>query len=143
MEPNTCFVKIIQRIFYAYVNDLSLLQEAIGIKISELKKDTYSEHEQIICSKISEMISKYSENPYFRFLCMEKYQPFLSKPGVTNAKDCLKESTVYGVLSAYKLFYVGCSRARKNLTIIIDQVKIKGDFEIQKNKFIETGFTIQ
>ena len=64
-------------------------------------------------------------------------------PNVTNAKKCLKETTVFGVLSAYKLFYVGCSRARKNLTIIIDRSKIKTNFELQKNKFVELGFTIQ
>ncbi len=88
-------------------------------------------------------MTKFEGNPYFEFLCMEKYRQFLSKPGVTKARDCLKESTVFGVLSAYKLFYVGCSRARRNLTILLDRSKIKGDFEVQKTKFIEIGFTIQ
>ncbi|MDL2238464.1 UvrD-helicase domain-containing protein, partial [Christensenellaceae bacterium OttesenSCG-928-K19] len=129
--------------YYGYINELSDLQNTIGMKINDLKKDSYAQHETAINEKVSAIISKFACTPYFEFLCAEKYAQFLSKPGVTKAKDCLKESTVFGVLNAYKLFYVGCSRARKNLTILLDRSKIKGDFEPQKYKFIETGFTVQ
>lgn len=61
---------------------------------------------------------------------------------MANAKSCFKESTVYGVISAYKLFYVGCSRARKKLTILIDEKKIQGNSDILK-KFEDLGFAIQ
>jgi DNA helicase II len=136
-------LKSFNQFYYAYINELSDLQIAINMKINDLTKDSYTQYEDIIQKKISAIMERFAENPYFEFLCKEKYEQFLSKPGVTKAKECMKESTVYGVLSAYKLFYVGCSRARKNLTILLNKSKIKGDFELQKSKFEELGFIVQ
>ena len=48
----------------------------------------------------------------------------MSNPNATNAKDCFKSTKIKGVLWAYKLFYVGCSRAKENLVIVIDENKI-------------------
>jgi DNA helicase-2/ATP-dependent DNA helicase PcrA len=135
-------LKPFSQFYYSYITELADLQYTIGIKISDLKKDTYTQHEKAISEKIATIIDKFTNNSYFMYLCMEKYDQYLKKPGVTKAKDCLKESTVFGVLSAYKLFYVGCSRARKNLTILLDRSKVIGDFERQKRRFIEIGFTI-
>lgn len=136
-------LKTFHQFYYAYVSELSDLQNTINMKISDLNKEAYVQHEKIINEKVSAIVAKFESDPYFEFLCSENYQQFLSKPGVTKAKNCLKESTVLGVLSAYKLFYVGCSRARRNLTILLDQSKIKGDFELQRKKFIDIGFTVQ
>jgi len=136
-------LKSFHQFYYAYIKELSELQNTIDMRISDLKKESYSQHEQVICSKISEIMDIFCGDQYFDFLCKDRYGQFLAKPGVTKAKDCLKESTILGVLSAYKLFYVGCSRARKNLTILLDRAKLKGEFEPQKAKFKEVGFTIQ
>lgn len=135
-------LKSFNQFYYAYVNELSDLQISINMKISDLNKDSYAQYEDIIQKKIRFILEQFADNPYFQLLCKEKYEQFLTKPGVTKAKECLKESTVYGVLSAYKLFYVGCSRARKNLTILLDKSKIKGNYELQKSKFEELGFVI-
>jgi DNA helicase-2/ATP-dependent DNA helicase PcrA len=129
--------------YYAYVSELSDLQSSLDMKVSDLNKNSYTQHDELICKKASAIMDKFRSDPYFNFLCREKYEQYLQKPGVTKAKDCLKESTVYGVLSAYKLFYVGCSRARRNLTVLLDVSKIKGDVEGQKEKFIEIGFDMQ
>ena len=61
---------------------------------------------------------------------------------MTNAKKCFKESQVYGILSAYKLFYVGCSRARKDITVLLDSTKISGNMDLQIQKFEQLGFII-
>lgn len=100
---------------YAIYNmELSDLQISINMKINDLNKGSYAQYENIVQKKIRDIIKQFAGNPYFEFLCKEKYEQFLSKPDVTKAKECLKESTVYGVLSAYKLFYVGCSKAQKS-----------------------------
>ena len=71
---------------------------------------------------------------------MDKYS---GKKNVTNVKDCLKEGNVYGSLSAYRLFYVGCSRARKNLIIIVNKKDIEG-FESDLNKkLLACGFEVK
>lgn len=88
------------------------------------------------------ILCQFRGNMYFEYLCKEKYIGYIAKPGVTKAKDCFKENTVYGVLSAYKFFYVGCSRARNNLTVILSKPKIIGNLEMQAKKFTELGFEV-
>ncbi|MGM9606120.1 MAG: hypothetical protein ACI3XJ_01300 [Oscillospiraceae bacterium] len=131
------------RFYYAYSGELANLQNTIKIKISELKSADYSQYEDEIFKKASAIVERFSDNPYFQQICRVKYAEYLNKPGVTKAKECLKESNVLGVLSAYKLFYVGCSRARKNLTIILDSSKLQGDVPKQKAKFKELGFSVE
>lgn len=129
--------------YYAYSGELADLQNTIKTKISELKSADYSQHEHEILKKANSIVEQFSDNPYFQQICQAKYAEYLSKPGVTKAKDCLKESSVLGILSAYKLFYVGCSRARKNLTILLDRSKLQGDTLKQKEKFKELGFFVE
>ena len=87
-------------------------------------------------------MTMFQENDLFNKLCFLEYQTFISNPNVTNAKKCFKESQVYGVLSAYKLFYVGCSRARKDITVLLDSNKIKGNMDLQIQKFEQLGFKV-
>ena len=67
---------------------------------------------------------------------------YYSRNNVTNLKACLKENYIYSVLCAYRLFYVGCSRARKNLAIIISRDDVKS-FEMNLcNKLESCGFEV-
>lgn len=76
-------------------------------------------------------------------LCKNYYEEYLKKPNVGNAKKCFKDSTVYGIVMAYKLFYVGCSRARKNLTVIVEDSKITEFREDFINKIKAIGFVVK
>jgi DNA helicase-2/ATP-dependent DNA helicase PcrA len=129
--------------YYAYVKELSDLQNSIKMKIRELKSADYNRNESVILQKANSIVKRFSADPYFQHICQEKYVAYLTKPGVTKAKECLKESSVLGILSAYKLFYVGCSRARRNLTILLDRSKIQGDLLKQKEKLKELGFSVE
>lgn len=132
----------LSRFYYDFTKEIYEIQDAIGIKISDLQKDTYTAHEKEIRGKILAINERFKDNLYFRFVFGEKYNVYLEKPGVTKAIDCLKENSLYAILSAYKLFYVGCSRARKNLTILLDKSKIRGDYGLQKKRFKEIGFQV-
>lgn len=136
-------IKTFNSFYYSYLNELSNLQEFINIKIKDLRSETFGDFKDALVTEAEAILQKFTDDTYFNYLCKEQYTKFLSKPGVTNAKNCFKESIVYGVFSAYKLFYVGCSRARKKLTILIDRSKIQGDLARQKNKFAELGFDVQ
>ena len=129
--------------YYAYSGELANLQNTIKMRISELKKADYNEYEGVILQKANAIAKQFSDDPYFQQICLDKYDEYLRNPGVTKAKGCLKESSVLGILSAYKLFYVGCSRARKNLSILLDCSKLQGDVLKQKEKFKELGFTVE
>ena len=135
-------LKSFNSFYYAYADKLFELQTSIGTQISSLNKDTYTKFENILLEYANAILCQFNGNPYFDYLCKEKYNNYITKPGVTKAKDCFKGNTVYGVLSAYKLFYVGCSRARNNLTIILDKGKIKGNLKMQANRFTELGFEV-
>ena len=131
-----------QSFYYEYLKFLLETQKIIGCKVGELKKDTYSNVEKVLKNRATEICNSFKDNSIFSELCMEKYMNFLQKPGVTKAKECFKDSAVYGILSAYKLFYVGCSRARKNLIVVLDEKKIVGDLKSIKKKFIDIGFEV-
>lgn len=136
-------IKTFNSFYYSYLNKLSNLQRSINMKINELNSTTFNVFKDTLLAEAEAILQKFTDDPYFNYLCKEQYTRFLLRPGVTNAKNCFKESTVYGVFSAYKLFYVGCSRARKKLTILIDSNKIQGDLAKQKDKFAELGFDVQ
>lgn len=135
-------LNVFQQFYFDYSKALRSLQNAIGYKINDLKKETYAPVEATLIKTAAQLCQRYENNSLFAFLCANKYENFLAKPGVTKAKDAFKENTVYGVLSAYKLFYVSCSRARRNLIILIDRSKMKGDIESQKRKFVQLGFNV-
>lgn len=134
--------KTLNQFYYEFAAEVDNIQRSIGIKGSELNKDTYMTNKEIINKKLNTIFYRFKDDPYFQFIYGAAYKSYFSKPGVTKAKDCLKSNTAYSILSAYKLFYVGCSRARRNLTILLDSSKIKGNLELQKKRFEEIGFQV-
>lgn len=131
-----------EKFYYNYKSLLGEIEEIVGMKISKTKKKDYEVYEDEIHKAVSSFAEAHSENIYYSNLLQILIQKYLDKPGVTSAKECLNENLVYGPLSAYKLFYVGCSRARRNLSIIIDQMDIQGFEERLINKFVQCGFNV-
>lgn len=131
-----------EKFYYSYKYFIKDIEQDIGIKCSNMKKDDYQKNKEKIHSSIKQFSEEYSESDYYDKILKLDFNKYLAKPGVTNARKCLKENSVYGILSAYRLFYVGCSRARKNLTIIVDKNEVSG-FElafIEKAK--KSGFNV-
>lgn len=134
--------KTLNQFYYDFAAEVDNTQRSIGIKGSELNKKIYMENEEMIKEKLHTVFDRFKDDPYFQFIYGADYESYFSKPGVTKARDCLKGNTAYSILSTYKLFYVGCSRARRNLTILLDSSKIKGNLEPQKKRFEEIGFQV-
>lgn len=88
-------------------------------------------------------MNTYRDNKLFEALLKDDFITYLAKSTVGNAKNIFQISKIEGILTAYKLFYVGCSRARKNLVIVIDENKINKFENDLKTKLISTGFEIQ
>lgn len=129
--------------YYAYLKMIKSVENECGMKISEIKADDYNRNEVFIIEKISEFSDRYRDNDYYTVLLKEAYDAYFAKKNKGNAQACLKENTVYGVLAAYRLFYVGCSRARKNLAIVIDNADVSTFKECLKNKFKNIGFEVE
>lgn len=130
--------------FYCeYKKMLQEIESTIAIKCSDLKKETYNNFSNDINNILKSFTMKNKSNPYYIHLLKEKIDKYNEKKTVTNIKDCLKEGNVYGSLIAYRLFYVGCSRARKNLTIIINKDDIKSFEGDLKRKLLNCGFEVK
>ncbi|MFA5608536.1 MAG: UvrD-helicase domain-containing protein [Leucobacter sp.] len=115
--------------------------EEIGADISKLKAPEYAPYNDatvLVASRISETLSS---SRLFAELYGEAYAKFLARPNVSNAKSLFKTSPIDGLLSAYKLFYVGCSRARSELDVIVSTGEI-ADVEAMSAKFQSLGFEV-
>lgn len=128
--------------YYIYSQMLNQIENKIGMKCSQLKADTYISVASIIDEELQAFKKKNETNPYYIQLLKVKMDKYFGKKNVTNVKECLKEGTVYGPLCAYRLFYVGCSRAKRNLVIMINKKDIEGFEDKLRNKLMITGFNV-
>lgn len=132
------------KFYYDYKNMICSVEQLTGVKGSQMKKADYTPVADKVLSCLSEFAKSNEENVYFKCLLKAYFDKCFAKPeAVSNVTPCLKENSVYGVLSAYRLFYVGCSRARKNLTIIINLDDVQGFEEGIKDKFKGCGFQVK
>ena len=128
--------------YYIYSQMLNQIENKIGMKCSQLKADTYISVASIIDEELQAFTKKNETNPYYIQLLKVKMDKYFGKKNVTNVKECLKEGTVYGPICAYRLFYVGCSRAKRNLVIMINKKDIEGFEDKLRNKLMITGFNV-
>lgn len=94
--------------------------------------EVFKKHKDYYKIEAAKIVNKYRNNLYFSFCEMELYNKFLGNPNSTNARRCFKTTSTKGTLWAYKLFYVGCSRAKKELVVLVDSTKV----ESYKTQFI-------
>ena len=118
----------------------------IGKKTSDLISEDFKNGDTIktiLDECAADVLEKLKDNSLFQFLLKSDFEKYLEKHNVTAAKNIFKRTKIEGVLTAYKLFYVGCSRARMNLIVIVDKRKVSN----YEDKFIEkakwAGFKIE
>ncbi|WP_186760270.1 UvrD-helicase domain-containing protein [Arthrobacter alpinus] len=116
-------------------------KEAISIDIAKLNKDTFPTSEEAITVEAQSVVDTLSESDLFNELYGETYSAYLKKPGVTHAKKLFSLSAIEGVLAAYRLFYVGCSRARSELDVVIP-LKEVSDMQATAEKLRQLGFEV-
>lgn len=136
----------IEDFYYKYAKLVAGTENDLGMPTKDLTADSHNRNEanKLILRKASEkMLDSFKDNRIFELLCKDFYEEYLGNPNVGNAKKCFKDSAVYGVLISYKLFYVGCSRARQNLTVIVDERKIIAFKEIFVEKVKKIGFVVK
>ena len=122
------------------------VEEKLGMKISDLTAETHNKNEankKLLAEYSNQVLNTYRGNKLFEALLKDDFTAYLAKNTVSNAKNIFKISKVEGILTAYKLFYVGCSRARKNLVIVVDETKINKFKNEFKTKLASIGLEIQ
>ena len=125
-----------QAFYYEYVSDIQ------SIDLTYLNQsETYRDYKNEYLKHANYIITKYKDNKYFLFCQKKYYDDYLNKSTLTNAKACFNSTKIKGVLWAYKLFYVGCSRAKENLVVIVDEKKIASFRKEFIEKMIDIGFS--
>jgi DNA helicase-2/ATP-dependent DNA helicase PcrA len=128
--------------YYEYLEMIQRVQTVCGVKCSEINKEIYKTSEGKIMEIVKEYAGVNEGNAYYLKLLQAHMDKYLMKPNMTNLKPCVRESTVYGVLSAYRLFYVGCSRARRNLEIVIKNEDVSAFKDLLSTKLVQCGFDV-
>ncbi|MGN8946604.1 UvrD-helicase domain-containing protein [Bariatricus sp. HCP28S3_E4] len=111
--------------------------------MSEMKKPDYDNNADFINAAIREFSQSYADNIYYNALLKNDFDTFLTRSNMSNLKKCLSSNKVLKVIIAYKLFYVGCSRSRRNLSVIIDQTKISSFEQPLREKLTTIGFNVR
>lgn len=127
-----------QQFYYDFNRDILLLEDKLEKKISKIQAEDrkqYIDHFQNI-------YNKYLDNDYFKFICLKQNTLQLrEKTCLADIKIIFNNNTVRSILTAYKLFYVGCSRAEEELVVLINASQIDNMKEF-KNCFKQIGFQI-
>lgn len=84
----------------------------------------------------------FMDNPFFNCVYQENYSAYIANPIKKNLKHVFETTKVERILAAYKLFYVGCSRARRNLTVLVTPDLIEGVEKEFEDKFKKIGFSV-
>lgn len=113
----------------------------IGVEVSDLKAADFEPHKHVVTREAQLVREKFTDSDLFEALYAPAYDKFLNKPGVTSAKALFKVTPIEGLLAAYRLFYVGCSRAKTELDVIIP-VKELRSVGATSEKFVELGFDV-
>lgn len=131
-----------EEFYYKYREDVLKIEEKVNI--GSIKAPEYSTYKSDIDKKVDEIMGKYAGDKFFQILCKLEYENYQQSRNIKSVKECFKKNlnTVYGTLQAYRIFYVGCSRARRNLTILAEKSKIAAFEEDFVNKAEETGFRV-
>lgn len=116
-------------------------KDVIGVDISKLNKETFPASAEVITAQARIVANELNDSDLFFELYGESYSAYLKRPGVTHAKKLFGLSAMEGLLAAYRLFYVGCSRARSELDIVIPQKEVT-DVHATSEKLRQLGFEV-
>lgn len=132
-------LQVLEDLNFSYAAMIKRVEEIAGNKISA---DIFNQKHELLENVLCDFASHNSSNELFTTLCQEDWNIFSSKPNATNFNKCIKKTRVKSILTAYKLFYVGCSRARKNLSIIVDKNEVEPFLDTLKSKLELVGFNV-
>ncbi|PQM75803.1 UvrD-helicase domain-containing protein [Corynebacterium sp. J010B-136] len=116
-------------------------RENIGQDISNLKAAGFQPIKAVTTAEAERVKREFADSPLFIELYSEAYNKYLERPGITSAKKLFNLTRIEGLLSAYRLFYVGCSRAKSELNVIIPTSLLE-NIDASEAKLRELGFDV-
>lgn len=128
-----------EKFYYEYMIEIKKLESYLVKKLgNEMKCANYEKISPTVNQKLKNIYDKFQDNDYFKYFYSEHFEE--DKILCSYLKNnILNTRNLRGVFGAYKLFYVGCSRAKEELVVIVDKNKIINQ-EKFKEKFRKIGF---
>lgn len=134
-----------QSFYYSFKSCIAALEQNFGIKIGKMKSPNITDEN--ICL-FDQLIDKFTGDIYFDYIFHESVHDYKAKrekdklPTLKSVQAIFKPDKVNRILVAYKLFYVGCSRAKDELTVLVNQEGISAFEGGFKAKMSAVGFEI-
>jgi|GEM_PF-247815 len=134
-----------QNFYYAFKSCITALEQNLGIKVSKMKSPNITDEN---ISRFDQLIDEFRGNSYFNYIFHESVCDYKEKreknklPTLKSIQAIFKPEIVNRILVAYKLFYVGCSRAKDELIVLVDQERISAFDGGFKAKMSAVGFKI-
>ncbi|AMV69337.1 putative DNA helicase [Pediococcus damnosus] len=89
-----------------------------------------------------EVCNEFHDDFFFKNVYKDYYKNYIKKQTQINLKKVFSSTKIERILLAYKLFYVGCSRARRNLSVVLDKSFVEGFKDSLIIRFKKIGFTV-
>lgn len=124
---------------------INSLNDSIEIKVSKVKAADYKKHEKE-CKTCLTMIKKslMKDGKLFEEFFQEAFLKYEERPNLSNFKNCIRiKNKIEGALLAYKLFYVGCSRAKKKLSVYVTYKEIDSFIDEFISKMKSINFDVE
>ncbi|MGT2802752.1 UvrD-helicase domain-containing protein [Streptococcus henryi] len=110
-----------QTFYYDLNRNILSLEQKIGKKIEKI---TSNDKEEFF-RDFQYIYNKYFNNDYYKYICLKNNTlNFQTNTTVKNIKIIFNKNLVKSILTAYKLFYVGCSRSEEELVVLVDENQI-------------------
>jgi DNA helicase-2/ATP-dependent DNA helicase PcrA len=106
-----------QDFFFAYSSQIRKIEDDYSFRFGDVTATLLRPIEIDVTKALRTVYLHFSANKYFEVLYKVNYDRYFSSHKHVDLK-ALRTNVVKGVLSAFKLFYVGCSRAREKLVVI-------------------------
>ncbi|WP_086314487.1 DNA helicase II/ATP-dependent DNA helicase PcrA [Enterococcus sp. 7F3_DIV0205] len=126
-----------QKYYYDFKFDVEKIEKEANKKIRTFDvadRDMFETEFEII-------YLKYKDNPYFEYINRCGVD-FKGKLAMKKVKKMFNVNAVRSTLQAYKLFYVGCSRAKEELIVVVEEKEISGFKGEFIDKMMSCGFDI-
>ena len=134
-----------QQFYYEFKRVIDQVQWNYSFVLKYAKKDNITGNEKSILNHIDGIYEKFKDDMYFELVYSGFYEDTFERGRllVKDMNPLFNVGKMEGILNAYKLFYVGCSRAKRELSVLIDMNQLKGEREKLIQKFEQCGFVVK
>lgn len=132
----------LEEFMYQYEKKVTEIEKLLGVKIDKAKKEHFDDKKDDIINCVNEFAKIFQTNQYYTYILKDKISEFLRNSNLSNLRKYVKKNEVRGIVNAYRLFYVGCSRAKEKLVVIIQKEVAEETGNKLYNKMKTCGFEV-